>query len=280
MPAHLLLFALLLIVNVVSIFGYATFALHPELLSRWPWTAEVFAVSYPLFARGQILIAAAAWIALLTRAVRLRWVLPFVAVFLISGLMEFLSTTYGVPFGKYEYTGLLGAKILGKVPWLIPLSWFFMAVPSLLLAREMLGRDSWTISRISMGAVILLSWDLSLDPAMSHLTPFWLWETPGTYYGMPIGNLAGWFFTGVMIMAALEAMRVSEWSSRLSPRATWAFYLANLLLPFGMSVAAGLWGAVVLTLGALALGLLIWKIRRRPSAQDTRAAFEPSLTSS
>jgi putative membrane protein len=115
---------------------------------------------------------------------------------------------------------------------------------------------------------------------MSHLTPFWLWETPGVYYGMPVGNLAGWFFTGILIMTALERLGASAWSTRLRPRATWAFYLANLLLPIGMSVAAGLWGAVALSFGALALGLLIWKIRRRPSARDTRAAFEPSLTSS
>jgi hypothetical protein len=45
-----------------------------------------------------------------------------------------------------------------------------------------------------------------------------------------------------------------------------AFYGANLLLPLGMSVAAGLWGAVAATVAAL---VVCWAVTRRREGGGT-----------
>ena len=96
-----------------------------------------------------------------------------------------------------------------------------------------------------MGSLLLLAWDLTLDPAMSEATRYWVWGEPGPYYGMPLMNLVGWYVTGVALMVALEKLGAREWLRRVSAGWQAAFYGANVILPLGMSVVAGLWGAAV-----------------------------------
>ena len=261
---EIILLKLLIVINAVSIFGFATFGRHPELLSRWPWSISIFAVSYPLFARLQILVAFSALAAALSSVSRWRWGITFAIIFLLSSASELLGTTYGIPFGRYEYTELLGPAMLGRVPWLIPLSWFFMAVPSYRLARLAVSEQSFAWLRMVVGSLLLLSWDITLDPAMSHLSPFWRWENPGAYYGIPALNLLGWFVTGLVLMGVLELKFSQAWLSRVSSKFLISFYLANLILPVGMCVAAGLWLPVFVTSGVAAmLGAAIYLTSRR-----------------
>ena len=110
---------------------------------------------------------------------------------------------------------------------------------------------------------MLLSWDLALDPAMSLVTKYWIWGTEGPYYGMPLLNLFGWYVTGLALMAALAALRADGWVAALPLGWLVAFYGANLLLPLGMSLAAGLWGAVAATVAAMVL--CWWLTRPRPT---------------
>jgi putative membrane protein len=125
-----------------------------------------------------------------------------------------------------------------------------MALPSYAAARAVLPERP--VARILVASLILLSWDLALDPAMSHATAYWVWGQPGAYYGMPWLNLFGWYVTGLGLMAALAALRADAWVARVPTRWMLAFYGANLLLPVGMSAAAGMWGAVAATAAALA----------------------------
>ena len=127
-----------------------------------------------------------------------RWIPAFLTVYVLSFLAEHIGTGYGIPFSGYEYTGLLGPKLLGRVPYVIPLSWFLMAAPSWILARRVFPRGR-VVPRIVMATFLLVLWDLPLDPAMSFLTPYWLWQNPGSFYGMPWVNLAGWALTGVVL---------------------------------------------------------------------------------
>ncbi len=197
-------------------------------------------MSYPLFAQLQIVIAIVALVlAILAHGVAPRAMgIAFGAVFLISFGCEFGGTSYGIPFGKYEYTSLLGPKILGKVPFLIPVSWFCMAVPAFGLADRLVGDRPGAFLRVVYGSLFLLIWDLTLDPAMSHILPFWLWENPGSYYGMPWINLFGWFVTGVAIMWAFAALGSRAWISRIPAGYHWTYYLLTLSLPVGMLLAA------------------------------------------
>ena len=95
---------------------------------------------------------------------------PLMAFFVIwgsviGGLSEFIGTTTGFPFGAYTYTGWLGPKLLGHVPYFIPPSWFAMSIVSLDLARR-IARHRW--ERILLATLFMTLWDVSLDPAMSR----------------------------------------------------------------------------------------------------------------
>ncbi len=247
---------LLLLVNATSLFGFATFVKHPSLLARWPWTQDIFAVSYPLFSRLQMALAGLAMITPLMSTHRFRWVPAFIAVYALSFAMEFGGTSWGIPFGKYEYTGLLGPKIAGKVPYLIPLSWFTMALPSFWMASPPssplveMSRFNW--KRVLLGSGFLSCWDLTLDPAMSFLAPFWVWQEPGTYYGMPWRNLIGWIFTGFLLMIALELFRAHHWKEKLPKNFDFTLYGASLFLPLGMCMLSGLWGTLLFTASVFA----------------------------
>ena len=263
---ELLLLAYLLALNAVSIFGYGTFGIHPELVARWTWAGPIFNLAYPVFAQLQIVVAWAVFQLVLHRRSGWRWLPAFAATFVLSLASEWAGTTYGIPFGKYEYTALLGPKLLDKVPWLIPVSWFFMGLASYGVVVRLQGtRLRSAIFRIVAGAVLLTSWDLSLDPAMSHLTPFWLWENPGWYYGMPELNLFGWFVTGLVIMAAFELLGGEKLVAGLPRNFALVFYLANLMLPFGMCVVAELWLAALVTLVVSAIFAWIGWSAARPA---------------
>jgi len=247
-------------INGISIFGYGTFGLHPEMVGLYSWIPAVFAVAYPLFAQLQIVLAFAVFMVAVQRHLSWGWLSLFVATFVLSLLSEWTGTTYGIPFGKYEYTHLLGPKLLDKVPFLIPISWFFMGLASYGMVARMQGnRVNSALFRVILGSILLLTWDLTLDPAMSFLTPFWLWENPGFFYGMPALNLFGWFVTGLVILGAFELLGGHEKVKKLPADFCFIFYMVNLMLPLGMVIVAGLWWALVVTCAVLGAYAILYK---------------------
>ena len=255
--------ALVYAVSVFSLAGFATFGRHPERLAGAPFAASVYGWMLLLAPRVQILVAFAALAVVLVRHAGVRWIPAFVGLYVLSLASELSGTTLGFPFGPYHYTAALGTKWFGHVPLLIPLSWFFMALPSYAVARRRFPEPRQVVQRVLAGSLLLLSWDLALDPAMSLVTSFWVWGTVGPYYGMPLLNLAGWYITGLVLMVALVWLRTDDWIPQLSLSWQLGFYGANLLLPLGMSIVAGLWGAAMTT--AIALGLC-WLIVRAPDS--------------
>lgn len=258
--------ALVYAVSIASLAGFATFSLHPSMLVRANVPAETYARMLVLAPRLQIVLAVAALIVFLVRHTAVRWTVAFAAIYALSLGAELAGTTIGLPFGPYHYTDGLGAKLFAHVPALIPASWFMMGLPSYAIASRRFANNA--LGRVALGSFILLSWDLALDPAMSFVTKYWVWSGEGQYYGMPLLNLLGWFVTGVVIMVAFDALRAVQWTRALPTRWLVAFYGANLLLPVGMNVAAGLWGAVVAT--GVALGVA-WLIARASGTIEVAA---------
>lgn len=250
-----------------AVVGYATFGRHPELLRGNPQAQRFYGTAFVLFARGQVLLAGAAFIAVLIRRTRARWIPAALAIYAASLASELAGTTVGLPFGAYAYTDGLGVKWFGHVPLLIPLSWFLMAVPSYAVARRLAVTGG---GRVLVGSFVLLSWDLALDPAMSFATKYWVWAESGPYYGMPWLNLVGWYVTGLALMAILAALRADEWIALVPFRWMTGFYLANVALALGLCAAAGLNGAVIAS--AIPLMLCVVAIRRDRRAVPTTVA--------
>jgi uncharacterized membrane protein len=283
-----------------GLFGFAFFTLRPENLARWPHFAGWYAPAMIWGAQMQSGVCVAL---MLLRAGELwGWnvaVRALIVLTAIGFLAEWVGTSTGYPFGAYHYTDMLGYKIDGLVPWVIPPSWFAMGIPSYFLARHLVERiapraqeiDShrrrraW--ARVLLGGWLLMCWDLVLDPAMSHLLPYWQWLEEGFFYASPFINFVGWFVVGVLIMAVLE------WGFSLAHRRpvpwTWAlaFYGLTVLLSAGLCLLAGEALPVVVFAIGVALGvtgvafLLRWgqpgivAASADPSAQGPRVSASP-----
>jgi uncharacterized membrane protein len=183
----------------------------------------------------------------------LGFMIPAIGLSLCS---ELLGTSTGFPFGHYHYLSGLGYKIAGTVPFTIPLSWFYLGFSAYIIARA--GLETLAISQtlkyvgaIAFGSLLLTSWDFVLDPAMSQTTvPFWVWEQPGAFFGMPYENFAGWFGTGVVFMTVATLI----W--RLKPLTLpqtelglpLAIYLGNFAFATITSLAAGIYVPILLGL--------------------------------
>ncbi len=243
----IVLLSVLGIFSLVAILGYWFFALNPQNLARFPESASFYAVSYRFFAQGQVWLSGIVLAIELVRRVGGRWVLPLAAVYILSLSSELLGTTTGFPFGDYAYTSFLGVKWFDHVPVLIPLSWFTMALPSWLMTGHLIGWESNKPVRWLLTGFLLMVWDLALDPAMSFLVPYWEWGVEGAYYGMPFINLVGWFVTGVVLAAALDATGVHRWRRLLNVRWLSMYYLLLFMLPVGMLAVAGEWLGVVVS---------------------------------
>jgi len=185
----------------------------------------------------------------------------FVAATLISAAAELTGTKTGWPFGGYEYTGFLGLKLAGRVPYTVPLSWFYMGFASFLLATKIVRQarlKNEAVLAIVLGAWLLMAWDLVLDPAMASdkMTSlhFWIWKEHGPYFGMPLRNLAGWLGTGL----AFIAVGSSAWKRPVDARTIDAWlpfgvYAANVIWAMALSLSVGLWPTA---LAAIVLSLL------------------------
>jgi len=190
------------------VFGLAGLLLvlpHPEFIAQLPEVGQT-AFQWSMTGGGAVyMVSGAAAVAIYAyRYLGLwHWLTFMVPAIALSLTAELLGTSTGFPFGAYHYLTGLGYKISGLVPFTIPLSWFYLGFSAYLLAYAGLasvGGLRW-LGAIGFGALLLSSWDFVLDPAMSQTTmPFWAWDQPGAFFGMPYQNFAGWFGTGVVYM--------------------------------------------------------------------------------
>lgn len=213
---------------------------------------------------------------------------------LVSLGAELAGTSSGLPFGEYHYTPMLGYRILGLVPFPIPISWFYMLVGCLVIVARLrpAADDGPTRWRWAMWAgTVLLAWDVSMDPAMVH-TGHWVWGqgaafreaglpdwlvsffTRDRFYGMPLSNWMGWWLTGTVVARLmLSIVPPSRVSAALAPSSLpIVLYLANGVMPVALCVRDGMWWAAIL--GAAAM-LLPAALALR--AGTALAAVRPSL---
>ena len=254
--------------------GTIVFSLAGSLfLKLFPESMVFFGPYYPTLVKAPtwMYMALLPVLAVLLYAPVLGWRrMAFFAVWgsVIGGASELIGTTTGFPFGAYEYTSWLGPKLFGHVPYFIPLSWFAMSIVSLDLAQRVVGSR---LGRIALGALFMVIWDVSLDPAMSRAFPFWIYPEGGFFYGMPLSNWLGWFGVSLVILSGYEWIGGGLPASR---RWAPALYLLNALFPLLLSPLYGLYGAFVIGALALAIPFLLLHFRR-PAASNTLGVEPP-----
>lgn len=275
------------------VFGLAGLVLvlpHPEFIASLPAIGQQ-AFGWSMAGGGVVyMVLGAAAVALYAYRVYgwgqwLAFMLP--AIFISLG-SELLGTGTGFPFGEYHYLSGLGYKISGRVPFTIPLSWFYVGFVTYAIARAALDSRQPRLPRwgriggaIALGSLLLTFWDFVLDPAMSQTDmQFWMWDQPGAFFGMPYQNFVGWFGTGVLFMgiASLFWSKLPLPVTRPQLSVPLAIYLANITFGAVLSLAAGLWAPVVLTVlfALVPVAILYAAVPVMPEPAAALAATETS----
>jgi uncharacterized membrane protein len=162
-------------------------------------------------------------------------------------VLELVGSSTGWPFGAYHYTGAL-VPAVARVPLVVPLAWFAMAVPAREVAARLV-RPGW--ARIGLAALAMTAWDLMLDPQMVA-EGYWAWETDGAWRGIPLSNYAGWLVSSAVVMVVLDKLLPQPGRSLrlLALYAWWGFSEALAFLVFFGDPVVGLVGGAAMLLPA------------------------------
>jgi uncharacterized membrane protein len=174
----------------------------------------------------------------------------------VSILTHALNLFTGIPFGPVFYNGASGPKLVGAVPWCVPL----MAIAGLLLSRSVarLALRPWRKTRkyglrvIGLTVVLTMILDSGVEVFVSQVMHLWTWHPtrlPFTWNGVPLFRIISaalmTLLTLAFITPALIRKQPGESRSGLQPLLTWS--ALNLLFASG-AVLHGLWMAATLTL--------------------------------
>jgi len=254
---------------VFSVSGIVIALRYPELWADSATATWVFSIGMRWGAPGQIALGAGAVLVLGAATLGWRRVATFFALAVaVSLAAELVGTTTGWPFGAYAYGDALGPKILDRVPYAIPLSWFYIGFASYLLASHLTARAGFgrrAAATVLIGAWLVTVWDLVLDPAMAHPAmpiKFWMWHQDGAYFGMPLWNFVGWGMTAATFMGLARwalgelpvTQRTIQWAA--------AVYGANLVFAALLDAGAGFWGPIVFAIVGVSVPALAFRARQ------------------
>jgi putative membrane protein len=160
-------------------------------------------------------------------------------------LFENLSILTGFPFGHYHYSDNLGPKLF-LVPLLIAPAYFGAGYLAWTLAHVLLGifgnrlqgKDIVTVPVLA--AIIMVMWDMALDPIAATIQRSWIWHDGGSYFGVPFSNYMGWLlcvYTIFQLFALyLSLQRTSPGQLNPTDRAYW-HQAATTFAILGLSLA-------------------------------------------
>lgn len=244
-----------------------------------PYTAKVYDFGWRY--SGQVYIVLGTVAVVLHSAPRFDFgkaLALFVAASGVALLSELGGTNIGLPFGHYHYTEMLGYRILGDVPYSIPLSWYYMlycclAFCAALLATDDSNRTKWRWSLVS--GAFLTAWDVPMEVQMTNVQPaHWAWDFEKfpawvpewlggpLFYGMPLSNWIGWYITGVLVSRLMLAIvPPTRWRATTVGLAfPLVLYATNGIMPIATVARHGYWWAAIL--GILAMGAPLWLVLR------------------
>lgn len=211
------------------------------------WVATIMLVLEGLAATTWVIINYGWW----------RGLLAATLVLSLSFAVETLGVLTGFPFGSYYYTNVLAPKLF-FVPIGIMFAWLMMTLSSFFMARFIVSRlfPRWH----SPGLIILLSAtlamvsDTQMEPVAYHVKNYWVWETDGQYYGVPVSNFIAWLIISLILLTVLtqitghfkaEQKEENPVSFSFIPL---TLYLMNLILFGAVNFSHSFYGAGIIGL--------------------------------
>jgi uncharacterized membrane protein len=150
------------------------------------------------------------------------WLISWITAF----LCEFSSTRTGVPFGWYHYNGsTVGQELyISNIPFMDSVSFSFLLFAAYCLALcfllpsdaagrtsrlrplrlDVAARTSWPV--LLFTALLFASIDMVIDPLALRgdrwfLGKIYYYPDPGTHFGVPLANYAGWAVVGLISLS-------------------------------------------------------------------------------
>ncbi len=220
---------------------------------------------------------------LLHGALRYKWsgILTFLVLCLVvSNLMENTSILTGFPFGHYHYTDVLGPKLF-QVPLLVGFA-YFPGYLAWVLATVLIGDIDRKSSAFTTFAVpfiasfAMVANDLGLDPTVSTINHFFIWEQGGGYFGVPFTNYVGWLFTAYVLFQLFALfLRLRRTDSKEEASAFPKSYYAQAIIMFavvGLAYVVAYLSGSGDTLVTDAMGV-VWHTRSIAEAEATVSIF-------
>lgn len=199
------------------------------------------------------------------------------SVWPIALVAELSSTRTGIPFGLYHYTGLTRGRELfvADVPFFDSLSFTFLAYASWCLARVALagrGAPRWAAAVVT--GLLMMALDVVIDPVAVRgdrwfLGPLFAYANPGSYFGVPLSNFAGWVIVGAVGTGVYLSLVPGDSGRRVWPGV--ALYYA--VLGFNLTMTVHIGELLLAMIGAtihVVVALSIWSIHRKPGAAFAR----------
>ncbi|QQS43400.1 carotenoid biosynthesis protein [Candidatus Roizmanbacteria bacterium] len=190
----------------------------------------------------------------IVRLNRKRAFLTLTSLSVASLTIESFAIKTGFPYGAFYYQDSLGPKILGLAPLAVPLGWIPLVLGSYALVRRL--RIPFTYVNT---AVLLVLLDMVIDPG-SFALGIWIWRTPGAFYGVPLQNFVGWFFSGL-----IGAWIAHFFIGKIIQKAHYSMIILSLVGPVsfwtGIAFFKALWIPVML--GCCLLWLMFFSVRVR-----------------
>ena len=226
-------------------------------------------------------VMATAVFAFIHGALRYRWsgVLAFLVICLVvSNILENTSILTGFPFGHYHYTS--GPRLF-LVPLFIGPSYFATAYLAWMVAIVLIGEirreGSWfaTVAVPLVASAVMVMWDLTFDPTASTIKHFWIWEQGGGYFGVPLTNYVGWFFTVYVFLQLFALFLRFRSAADPEPLPLPAPYYAQAVISYGVVGVTAVISYMVFsgnTLVTDAAGVA-WQTRSITEAEATVSIF-------
>lgn len=252
--------------TVVTVISVVLIVLNVLLGMRIPFTVD-FLLGYV----GALLVFVI-WHAILTKGWK-RSLIMFGLSFIVAFTAEAMGVNFGLVFGHYYYTRMLGVSLFG-VPLLAALAWEPIVYAAFCIS-DMLSTREASLSPLfkhkpspvwaaAIGALATTAWDLMIDPiAVSQ--GWWVWVDGGPYVpyvsnGVPIQNFLGWlgvaFVINLIYRKIADGIDQPDRSAALTFYGPLTLYSSLFLTAFGVSVTI-LERPEVALIGMLAMGPFI-----------------------
>ena len=251
---------------VVTVISAVLIILNVLLGMRIPFRVE-FLLGYVVAS-----LVFVVWHAVLTKGWR-RSLVMFVLSFIVAFTAEALGVNFGLVFGNYYYTKILGFSLFG-IPLLAALAWEPIVYAAFCLSDMLSQRLVSTLPQslrksnyiwiAAIGAFATTAWDMMIDPiAVSQ--GWWIWEGGGPYVpyvanGVPIQNFIGWlgvaFVINLIYRLVVEGIEQPKQSPALSFYGPLVLYCSLFLTAFGVAIT-NLRRPEVALIGVLAMGPFI-----------------------